>query len=109
MKIGMYEAFRRSAQPLGVPAIPESPHLHREKSFRGIHVPQHFQPHAHHARPDRFDLPRRACERSMMRLSTNGPRSVMRTIVDLLLLRFVTRTMVSNGNVRCAAVSLFIS
>ena len=45
----------------------------------------------------------------MMRLSTNGPRSVMRTVVDFPFAMFVTRTMVLNGSVRCAAVSLFMS
>ncbi len=45
----------------------------------------------------------------MMRLSTKGPRSVIRTTVDLPLFKFVTRTMVSNGRVRCAAVSLYMS
>src|SRR6202035_5314499 len=45
----------------------------------------------------------------MMRLSTNGPRSVMRTVVDFPLVRFVTRTTVLKGSVRCAAVSLFMS
>ena len=50
-----------------------------------------------------------AKERSMMRLSTNGPRSVIRTTVDLSLFKLVTRTIVSNGSVRCAAVSLYMS
>src|SRR5689334_11604123 len=45
----------------------------------------------------------------MMRFSTNGPRSVMRTVVLFPLFTFVTRTIVSNGSVRCAAVSLYIS
>jgi len=45
----------------------------------------------------------------MMRLSTNGPRSVMRTVVDFPLVVLVTRTTVLNGSVRCAAVSLFMS
>jgi hypothetical protein len=45
----------------------------------------------------------------MMRFPTNGPRSVIRTTVDFPLLRFVTRTTVLKGRVRCAAVSLYMS
>ena len=50
-----------------------------------------------------------AIDKSIIRLSTKGPRSVMRTTVDFPLLRFVTRTTVSNGSVRCAAVNLCMS
>jgi len=39
-----------------------------------------------------------------MRPSTNGPRSVMRTMAELPVLILVTRTTEPNGNVRCAAV-----
>jgi hypothetical protein len=39
----------------------------------------------------------------------NGPRSVIVTTTLLPLPRFVTRTRVPNGSVRCAAVSLCVS
>src|SRR5580658_796875 len=42
----------------------------------------------------------------MMRPLVNGPRSLMRTMTVRPLRRLVTRTMVPNGSVRCAAVSL---
>src|SRR6266511_4533341 len=45
--------------------------------------------------------------RSMHRPATNGPRSLIRTIVDLPLARLVTRTRVLNGSVLCAAVKAF--
>src|SRR5580692_11317929 len=45
----------------------------------------------------------------MMRPCTNGPRSVIFTTTDSLLARFVTRTIVPIGNVRCAAVIAFWS
>src|SRR5271170_5087912 len=38
-----------------------------------------------------------ASERSMMRFSTNGPRSVIRTVVDFPLLRLVRVTNLNNG------------
>jgi len=41
-------------------------------------------------------------------LSTNGPRSVIRTVVDFPFVMFVTRTIVLNGSVRCAAVNLYM-
>src|SRR6201999_2028582 len=43
-----------------------------------------------------------ASERSMMRPWTNGPRSVIFTTADWLLVRFVTRTIVPIGRVRGA-------
>src|SRR6202030_122974 len=43
---------------------------------------------------------------SMMRPLVNGPRSLMRTMTVRPLRWLVTRTMVPNGSVRCAAVSL---
>src|SRR5262249_5281647 len=42
--------------------------------------------------------------KSMTRPGTNGPRSLMRTIIDLLFLLLVTSTLVPNGRLRCAAV-----
>jgi len=42
--------------------------------------------------------------RSIERPLTNGPRSLIRTITDLPLWEFVTRTRVPKGSVRCAAV-----
>jgi hypothetical protein len=42
--------------------------------------------------------------RSMIRPSTNGPRSLIRTWTCLPFARFVTVTMVPRGIVRCAAV-----
>src|SRR5579862_5768898 len=47
-----------------------------------------------------------SCVRSMMRPGTKGPRSLMRTWTEAPLLRLVTRTIVSIGSVRCAAVIL---
>jgi hypothetical protein len=43
----------------------------------------------------------------MMRPRTNGPRSLMVTTTDLPFLLLVTRTLVPNGNERCAAVKAF--
>src|ERR1700733_12394487 len=43
----------------------------------------------------------------MIRPRTNGPRSVIFTTTDSLLVRFVTRTIVPIGSVRCAAVIAF--
>ncbi len=40
----------------------------------------------------------------MIRPRTKGPRSVIVTITDFPLLLCVTRTLVPNGRVRCAAV-----
>ena len=109
MKIGMYEAFRRSRSLSAFPRSRKAPTCTVKNPSVGSTFPSTSS--RTRTTPGPIDSISRAaaCERSMMRLSTNGPRSVMRTIVDLLLLRFVTRTMVSNGNVRCAAVSLFIS
>src|SRR5271154_3601305 len=45
----------------------------------------------------------------MMRPWTNGPRSVIFTTTDSLFVRFVTRTIVPIGSVRCAAVIAFWS
>src|SRR5262245_3742300 len=42
--------------------------------------------------------------RSMIRPRTKGPRSVIVTLTDFPLLVWVTRTLVPNGSVRCAAV-----
>lgn len=39
-----------------------------------------------------------ASERSITRPRTNGPRSLIRTKTDVLLLRFVTRTLVPKGS-----------
>ena len=50
-----------------------------------------------------------ACERSMIRPSTKGPRSMIRTSTVLLLSRSYTRTQVSNGSVRCAATRVSMS
>ena len=47
-----------------------------------------------------------ACERSITRFLTKGPRSLMRTTVVWPLAKLVTRTVVPKGRVRCAAVSL---
>jgi len=46
-----------------------------------------------------------AGDTSMMRPLLNGPRSLMRTTTVRPLRRLVTRTIVPNGKVRCAAVS----
>jgi hypothetical protein len=40
----------------------------------------------------------------MIRPRTKGPRSVIVTTTDFPLVRCVTRTLVPNGRVRCAAV-----
>src|SRR5262245_5296796 len=45
----------------------------------------------------------------MIRPAPNGPRSLMRTTTARWFLRFVTRTRVPKGNVRCAAVSARMS
>ena len=45
-----------------------------------------------------------AYERSIRRLSTNGPRSLTLTTTRLPFARFVTSTQVGNGSVVCAAV-----
>src|ERR1700755_820919 len=45
----------------------------------------------------------------MMRPRTNGPRSVIFTTTDWLVIRLVTRTIVPIGRVRCAAVIAFWS
>jgi hypothetical protein len=45
----------------------------------------------------------------MIRWWANGPRSLMRTTTWRWVLRQRTSTIVPNGNVRCAAVSLFKS
>src|ERR1700758_5530159 len=45
----------------------------------------------------------------MIRPRTNGPRSVIFTTTDWLFVRFVTRTIVPIGKVRCAAVIAFWS
>ena len=50
-----------------------------------------------------------ARERSMIRPGTNGPRSLIRTIVSLCELRSVTRTRVLSGSVQWAAVSAVYS
>src|SRR5687768_8254880 len=50
-----------------------------------------------------------ARERSRIRPFTNGPRSFTRTTTDRPFSRFVTRTVVPNGNVRWAAVSFPLS
>jgi hypothetical protein len=43
--------------------------------------------------------------RSITRPRTNGPRSLIRTVMLRPLRRLVTRTCVPNASVRCAAVS----
>src|SRR5260370_42391370 len=43
----------------------------------------------------------------MNRPRTKGPRSVIFTTTDSLFVRFVTRTIVPIGSVRCAAVIAF--
>src|SRR5579884_679070 len=50
-----------------------------------------------------------AWDRSMIRPSTNGPRSLIRTSIDFWFSRLVTRTTVSKGSVRWAAVSFSMS
>src|ERR1700750_1332851 len=45
----------------------------------------------------------------MIRPRTKGPRSVIFTTADSLFVRFVTRTIVPIGSVRCAAVMAFWS
>ena len=45
--------------------------------------------------------------RSMIRPRTKGPRSVIVTMTDFPLFLCVTRTLVPNGRVRCAAVSVW--
>ena len=45
-----------------------------------------------------------ANDRSMSRLSTNGPRSLTFTTTRLPFTRFVTSTQVGSGSVVCAAV-----
>ena len=42
--------------------------------------------------------------RSMIRPWIKGPRSLIRTMIERPLRRFVTRTFDPNGNVLCAAV-----
>jgi hypothetical protein len=46
-----------------------------------------------------------ALDRSMMRPGTPGPRSLIFTTTDRPFFRFVTRTWLPNGSVRCAAVN----
>src|SRR5215472_2619075 len=55
-RIGWVEAV---AQPLGIAAIPERPHLHGEKSRGGIHVAEDFHPDRRDPWPHQLDLPRR--------------------------------------------------
>src|ERR1041384_2826252 len=57
------------------------------------------------ARPDIPIARAPAGVRSITRPRTNGPRSLIRTTTDLLFRVLVTRTMVPNGSLRCAAVS----
>ncbi len=45
----------------------------------------------------------------MMRSPWNGPRSLTRTMVERPLSRFVTRSQVGSGSVRCAAVRVCMS
>jgi hypothetical protein len=45
-----------------------------------------------------------AFDRSMILPFTNGPRSLIVTFTERPLLKFSTRTLVPNGNERCAAV-----
>jgi hypothetical protein len=45
--------------------------------------------------------------KSIDRLRTKGPRSLIRTVTDWPFFRLVTRTLVPNGSVRCAAVNAF--
>ena len=55
----------------------------------------------------RFGMPifsAAALDRSMIRPSTKGPRSVMRTITELFVSALTTRTIEPKGNVRWAAV-----
>jgi hypothetical protein len=50
-----------------------------------------------------------ARDTSRMRVSTNGPRSLMRTRTDRFVARLSTCSHVPNGSVRCAAVIAFMS
>src|ERR1044072_7971612 len=50
-----------------------------------------------------------AYERSMRRLSWNGPRSLMRTTTLLPLSRLVPRAYVGSGSVLCAALNAYMS
>src|SRR5206468_3505288 len=56
------------------------------------------------ARPEKPIARAAAGVRSITRPRTNGPRSLIRTITDWPLRRFVTRTRVPNGRDRWAAV-----
>ena len=47
-----------------------------------------------------------AAVRSITRPGTNGPRSLMRTVIERPLFVCVTCTMVPKGKLRCAAVSV---
>ena len=50
-----------------------------------------------------------ASDKSMIRSSMNGPRSVIRTTTECFVVSFVTRTTEFSGIVRCAAVIPFWS
>ena len=49
-----------------------------------------------------------ALERSIIRLRTNGPRSLILTFVSRPFARFLTFSQVSNGSRLCAAVISFM-
>ena len=82
---------------------------HRESHSASLerHRPRSApSPLLHGIRPVAFAA---ASDRSMIRPCTNGPRSVIRTTTLWLFVRFVTRTSVPIGSVRCAAVIAFWS
>jgi hypothetical protein len=58
------------------------------------------------ARPEKRSSLAAAGVTSMIRLLSNGSRSLIRTTTERPLRRLVTRTIVPKGDVRCAAVSL---
>jgi len=58
------------------------------------------------------DMPMReaaALDRSMILPFTNGPRSLIVTVTERPLLKFSTKTLVPNGNERCAAAFFLLS
>ena len=50
-----------------------------------------------------------AFDRSMSRPSIHGPRSLITTVIEAPVLRWITLTSAPNGSSRCAAVSWFMS
>jgi len=90
---GEYVALRRRATAR-VGAVAEKRRLHGKKTGVGSERRRELPRARHNAAPIESTSRAAASERSMMRLSTKGPRSVIRTTVDLPLFKFVTRTMV---------------